>query len=178
MGGISKWQVLGGALRLREPWRRHRAQGDWNARRRPPLAIFSIVRPLATLFVYLVRSLSLSSASSSRSLMSSQFSRFSRPRRHADERPAALQPFAVQAEVELSLLQPFMRVVQRLPGAAVPQHDRAAAQYRPSGSCQRPPYSRGWSSTCTASRFSPGSRLGPRVTAQLFRTPSSSRRKS
>ena len=33
-------------------------------------------------------------------------------------------------------------------------------------------YSSGWSSTATASRFSPGTRLGPRVTAQLFRTPS------
>ena len=35
-------------------------------------------------------------------------------------------------------------------------------------------YSSGWSSVCTARRFSPGTRLGPRVTAQLFSTPSSS----
>src|ERR1700685_2492134 len=39
-------------------------------------------------------------------------------------------------------------------------------------------YSTGWSSTWTARRFSPGSRLGPRVTAQLFMTPSSSSRRS
>src|SRR5262249_37749742 len=32
-------------------------------------------------------------------------------------------------------------------------------------------YSIGWSSTWTARRFSPGTRLGPRVTAQLFITP-------
>ena len=39
-------------------------------------------------------------------------------------------------------------------------------------------YESGWSSVRTASRFSSGSRLGPRVTAQLFRTPSTSSRKS
>ena len=39
-------------------------------------------------------------------------------------------------------------------------------------------YSSGWSSVWTARRFSLGTRLGPRVTAQLFRTPSSSRRRS
>src|SRR5262245_32339775 len=40
------------------------------------------------------------------------------------------------------------------------------------------PYSMGWSSTSTASRFLAGSMLGPLGTAQLLSTPSSSRRKS
>ena len=61
-------------------------------------------------------------------MIRSQFSRFSFPRpRHPDERPAALQPLAVQAELQLALLQAFVRIVERLPGAAVPQHDGAAA---------------------------------------------------
>src|SRR5574341_2015509 len=40
------------------------------------------------------------------------------------------------------------------------------------------PYSRGWSSTCTARRLSAGLREGPLGTAQDFKTPSISRRRS
>ena len=42
----------------------------------------------------------------------------------------------------------------------------------------KPPYSTGWSSVIIARRLSFGSRLGPFGTAQLFSTPSISRRKS
>src|SRR5436190_13496453 len=45
----------------------------------------------------------------------------------ADQRPAAVQPLAVQLEGELAVLERRIDIVMRLPGAAVPQHHRAAA---------------------------------------------------
>src|SRR5690606_14528605 len=51
-----------------------------------------------------------------------------RPRAHAHEHPAAAHALAVRHETQLALLECPLRVVLRgLPGAAVPQHHRAAA---------------------------------------------------
>ena len=66
----------------------------------------------------------------------------------------------------------------RLPGAAIPQHHRAAAIFALGDRALEGGVASGWSSVRTASRLSSGLRLGPRVTAQLFSTPSSSSRKS
>ena len=46
---------------------------------------------------------------------------------HANQRPVALQLFAVQFELELAGAIAFARVAERLPGAAVPHDDGARA---------------------------------------------------
>ena len=43
------------------------------------------------------------------------------------EHPAALQPLAGDPDLELALLQPLVRVADRLPGPGVPEHDGAAS---------------------------------------------------
>src|SRR5262249_53893817 len=48
-------------------------------------------------------------------------------RLHAHEHEVAIEPVAVQPEFEIALGQPPVRVADRLPGAAVPDHHRAAA---------------------------------------------------
>src|SRR5690606_594104 len=47
--------------------------------------------------------------------------------RHAHERPAAAQAVAVQLEVELAVAEAALRVAERLPVAAVPDHHRSRA---------------------------------------------------
>src|SRR5262249_21957898 len=48
-------------------------------------------------------------------------------RSQAYQGPLAAQPFAVKPEDELAFLESPMGIVDRFPGAAVPQHDRAGA---------------------------------------------------
>ncbi len=52
---------------------------------------------------------------------------FAWPLLHAHEVPAALQFLAVQSEFEVALLEAELRVIFRLPAAAIPDHHRAAA---------------------------------------------------
>ena len=92
--------------------------------------------------------------------------------------PASFQTLALQSEVEVSLGVALMGIGLGHPLALVPQDHRAAAVLAFRDHALEVRYSIGWSSVWTAKRFSPGTRLGPRVTAQLFRTPSSSSRKS
>ena len=99
---------------------------------------------------------------------------------HPHQHPFAVQLFAVEREFER---RPWHRPLRgsgssgfQLPRSHI---STVPPPYSPSGMTpSNPPYSSGWSSTWTASRFSPGSRLGPFGTAQLFSTPSSSSRKS
>ncbi len=66
-------------------------------------------------------------------------------------------------------------------GSQVPQSQTmtSPAPYWPLGiTPSKSRYSTGWSSTWTAIRRTPASRLGPRGTAQLTRTPATSRRRS
>ena len=49
------------------------------------------------------------------------------PAAHAHEHPLALEPLAVQAELEVALGIALVRVGQRLPAPGVPEHHRAAA---------------------------------------------------
>ncbi len=46
---------------------------------------------------------------------------------HAHQRPFAPEPLAFEPEDELALLQPRLEIADRLPEAAVPEHDRATA---------------------------------------------------
>ena len=62
---------------------------------------------------------------------------FARPPVHAHQMPAALQLLAVECEVEVALWQALVRIVFRLPGAAVPDHHRAAAVLALAGWCPR-----------------------------------------
>jgi hypothetical protein len=48
-------------------------------------------------------------------------------RPHADQRPGTAHSLAVEPEGQLALLQGFVRIADRLPGAAIPEHDGAAA---------------------------------------------------
>jgi len=49
------------------------------------------------------------------------------PRLHADEHEVAVEALAVEPEFEIAFCQAFIRVADRLPGAAVPDHHRTAA---------------------------------------------------
>ncbi len=118
-------------------------------------------------------------AAASSDLINSQLSRFSpwrRGMRTRCQRPCSFSPSSVKS---------------RWPFASPLCGSNSGVQWPRSQISTVPPpywpfgivpsnalYSIGWSSTSTASRFSPGTRLGPRVTAQLFMTPSSSRRRS
>ncbi len=97
---------------------------------------------------------------------------------HAPEGVAAVELVALEVELELAGAIAGVGVAVGVPAAAIPQHDRTAAVLALRDGALELPYSSGWSSTCTASRLSAGSRLGPRGTAQLFSTPSSSSRRS
>ncbi len=118
-------------------------------------------------------------ANSSSPLMRSQFSRFS-PGLPCIltrcQRPLSFWPCSSNSR------WPFFKPLCASPiGAHVPlsQTMTAPPPYSPLAIVpSKSAYSSGWSSTATARRFSPGFRLGPRVTAQLLRTPSSARRKS
>src|SRR5215207_943402 len=99
-----------------------------------------------------------------------------RARAHAHEVPAALQPLPIEREIEMALGIALPRVALRPPAALVPHDHGAAAVFSLRDHALEGQVFHRWSSVCTESRFSPGIRLGPRVTAQLFRTPSSSRR--
>src|SRR6202042_908024 len=46
---------------------------------------------------------------------------------HADERPVAVQLLSVEDEFELALAQALVHILNGLPGALIPNHDRAAA---------------------------------------------------
>ncbi len=99
-------------------------------------------------------------------------------RTHAHQVPAAVQFLAVEIEDQVAFGVALVRIAF---GKPVPRSQimTVPPPYSPSGMVpSKALYSIGWSSTWTARRFSPGSRLGPRVTAQLFITPSSSSRKS
>ena len=113
-------------------------------------------------------------------LISSQLSRFSPRRRCMRTRcQPPLQLSRRRAEIEMALGETLVRIVFRLPGAAVPDHDRAAAIFALAGWCLRICCSRSdGPRPARRAAFRPGTRLGPRVTAQLFITPSSSSRRS
>ena len=57
------------------------------------------------------------------------FGAIARARLQPEHHPFALHPLAVEREMEMSLLERLARVLARIggPGAAVPQHHRAAA---------------------------------------------------
>ncbi len=142
----------------------------------------SIVRPLFTLSG---RSTKMSFAArfldpGSRSLIRSQFFLPSSPAR-PDMRISAHRPesfFAWSSNSSFPRRRPSCGSTS---GVQVPRSQRSTEPppYWPFGILpSKDPYSSGWSSTSTARRFSPGSRLGPLGTAQLLSTPSSSRRKS
>ena len=52
---------------------------------------------------------------------------FAGPGLHADENVIAIEAIAVQPEFEIALGQALVRIAERLPGAAVPDHHRACA---------------------------------------------------
>src|SRR5690606_31802992 len=49
------------------------------------------------------------------------------PGAHAHQRPLALEPLSGEPEDDLAFLEPLVEVADGFPGAAIPQHDRAAA---------------------------------------------------
>ena len=98
---------------------------------------------------------------------------------HAHEMPAAVQLLAFEPESRDG--PSCSPCADRPPETTAPRSQiiTVPPPYWPFGIVpSKSLYSIGWSSTWIASRFSPGTRLGPRVTAQLFITPSSSSRKS
>ena len=146
-----------------------------------PSAIWSIERPVATDSGSSSR-ISLPRgprAASSLLLISSQLSRrsFGRARsRTRCQRPCNFSPS--RSKVRCPLASPLCGSPS---GVQWPRSQiiTVPPPYSPCGMVpSKVLYSTGWSSTWTARRFSPGSRLGPRVTAQLFITPSSSSRRS
>src|SRR5690606_15228752 len=101
------------------------------------------------------------------------FARLPLPRvRTSVQAPLSFSPSSTRS-TWLSSNLPFTRQLPASHSITVPP------PYSPFGiTPSKLPYSIGWSSTSTASRFSPGSRLGPLGRAQLFSTPSCSSRRS
>ena len=103
---------------------------------------------------------------------------FARLAVHPHQMPATVELLAVKLELEMALLQAFVRIPERRPRSIVPHDDRAAAVFALGdraleiGIFQRMVFDRDGEALLA------GLRLGPRVTAQLFRTPSSASRKS
>ena len=99
-------------------------------------------------------------------------------RRTSTNRP--LQLLAVEIEVQVARLDRGDRIVAvgGRPRAPVPHDDVAAAVLAAGITPSKSKYSSGWSSTCTAMRFTSGSSVGPFGTAQLISTPSASSRRS
>ena len=97
---------------------------------------------------------------------------------HPHEMPAAFKLLAIKLEVEMALLQAAVWIADRRPRALVPYDDRAAAVFALGdrafeiGVFQRMVLDRDRKALLA------GKRLGPRVTAQLFSTPSRASRKS
>ncbi len=118
-------------------------------------------------------------ASASRSLISSHWFSSSSAEPRVWTRT---QPPTRRSPASRNLSSPFSRPARASPtGSQLPvsQSITVPPPYSPLGMVpSKSPYSMGWSSTCTASRRTLGSRLGPLGTAQLTRTPSSSSRRS
>ena len=123
-----------------------------------------------------------SRAASSRSLMRSQL-RASRASSSPPRMRTSVQPPASLRPCRWNLSLPPANAPAGS-GSSVDQVPRShsttspAPYWRGGITPSKSPYSSGWSSVSTASRRSPGSRLGPLGTAQLRSTPSSSSRKS
>ncbi len=101
------------------------------------------------------------------------------PLAHAHQVPAAVQLLAVKSELQMTLGIPFVRIADGLPRAAVPDHDGAAAIFAlRDGALEAVVVDRMILDMDGEPLFARESRLGPRVTAQLFMTPSSSSRRS
>ena len=116
----------------------------------------------------------LARRNSSRSLISSQLSLSLALRlAHAHQHPLALEPLAVEDELELALLQRRVGVADRLPGALVPEHHGAAAILAlRDRAFEVAVVERMVLDVRTARRLSFGLTLGPFGTAQHSSTPS------
>ena len=91
-----------------------------------------------------------------------------------EERVPAGQPAPVEADDDVPLVPLLGGVAAGVPDGDVPAAVLAGGDRRRRSDA----YSSGWSSVGTASRLAPGSSGGPFGTAQLFRTPSRSSRRS
>src|SRR5208282_4912340 len=99
-------------------------------------------------------------------------------RAHSHQMPAAVKFLAVEIEIEMAFGVALVRIAFGSPGSAIRDHHRAAAIFAfRDGAFERVVLVR-MILDLDSRRFSLGSRLGPRVTAQLFITPASSSRRS
>ena len=97
---------------------------------------------------------------------------------HPHQMPAALELLAGELELEMALGEALVRIADRRPGSAVPDEDGPAAILALRNCPFEPAVFERMILDFDREPLLSGDELGPRVTAQLFKTPSSSSRKS